>query len=90
MLKAAYRSSLAALVAGLAAFALSIALNRVFRVPGDVVFAPGLAMRHLLNTLGADLPRSAAVLTTLIAWCMAADAVFLVLRKPWRSAASRG
>jgi hypothetical protein len=90
MLKSYYRSSRAALFAGVGAFAVSVALMRVFGVPGDVVFAPGLALQSLLNALGADLPRRAAVFTTLFAWCLIADAVFLLIRRPWRTENAKG
>ena len=86
MLKAYYRSSLAALGVGIFAFACSLLLMRAFALPGDVVFAPGLALRNFLNALGADLPRRTAVATTLLAWCLVADVAFLLLRRPWRTA----
>ncbi len=85
MLKAYYRSSRAALVAGVAAFAVSILLMRTLHVPANVVFAPGLLLQGFLNSLGADLPRRMAVPTTLFAWCLAADAVFMIVRRPWRA-----
>ena len=89
MLKAYYRSSLSALAAGVAAFALSIAAMRLFDLSGELVFFPGLALQKFLNALGADLPQRAAVATTLLAWCLVADAVLLALRRPWRAAAER-
>ena len=85
MLKAYYRSSLAALGAGVAAFAASVLLMRIGGLPADLVFAPGLVVRNVLNALGADLPQRTAVATTLVAWCLVADALFLVIRRPWRS-----
>ena len=89
MLKAYYRSSLVALAAGLAAFALSVAAMRVFDLSGELVFAPGLVLQRFLNALGADLPRRAAVATTLLVWCLVADALLLMLRRPWRAVAPR-
>jgi hypothetical protein len=86
MLKSYYRSSRTALVAGVAAFAVSVLLMRAFSLPGDLVFAPGLALQSLLNALGADLPRRLAVLTTLLAWCLVMDALFLLINRPWRLA----
>jgi hypothetical protein len=84
MLRAYYRSSRAALVVGVAAFAVSILLMRTLHVPADVVFAPGLLIQGFLNWMGADLPRRIAVPTTLFAWCLVADAFFMLLRRPWR------
>jgi hypothetical protein len=90
MLKSCYRSSLAALAAGVAVFSLSIAAMRAFDLSGELVFAPGLVLQRFLNALGADLPQRAAVATTLLAWCLVADGVLLVLRRPWRAAAHSG
>jgi hypothetical protein len=86
MLRAYYRSSRAALVAGVAAFGVSVLLMRTFHVPADVVFAPGLLIQGFLNSIGADLPRRSAVPTTLFAWCLASDALFMLVRRPWRAA----
>jgi hypothetical protein len=88
MLKAYYRSSLVALGVGVAAFAASVLLMRVCGLSADLVFAPGLVVRNVLNALGADLPRRTAVATTLLAWCLVADALLLVVRRPWRESAS--
>ena len=87
MLKAYYRSSLTASIAGVGAFAVSLAAARLFHVSEELVFAPGLLVQALLNSLGADLPRRMAVLCTLFVWCLLADAVFLVINKPWRRTA---
>jgi hypothetical protein len=87
MLKSYYRSSLTASVAGVAAFAVSLAAMRLFHVREELVFAPGLLLQSLLNALGADLPRRMAVLCTLFCWCLVADGVFLMINKPWRRAA---
>jgi len=90
MFKAYYRSSLVALVLGVGAFALSVAAMGVFHVPGELVFAPGLALQRGLNALGADLPQRAAVASTLIAWCLISDAALLVVRRPWRGETAKG
>lgn len=85
MVRSFYRSSVAALLAGLAVFVASIVLTRAFHVPEDVVFAPGLLLQRFLNALGAELPRRVAVLGTLVAWCLAADGVLMLVNKPWRA-----
>ena len=89
MLKAYYRSSRTALIAGVLCFALSILAMRLFDLSERVVFAPGVLLQGFLNELGADLPARVAVLGTLLAWCLVADAVFLVINRPWRAAAER-
>jgi len=86
MLKAFYHSSFVAALAGVAAFGVSVLVMRMFGVPGEIVFAPGLAIQWVLNSLGADLPRRVAVFTTLAAWCLVADAVLMLVNKPWRAA----
>jgi len=86
MLKAYYRSSLTALVAGVVCFAASIVAMRVFHLSERVVLAPGVFLQSVLNGLGADLPNRMAVLGTLLAWCLVADAVFLFINRPWQRA----
>jgi hypothetical protein len=85
MFSAYYRSSLTAMVAGLAGFALSLLAMRAFDVPPHVVFAPGLLIQSMLNAIGADLPRRVAVFGTLAAWCLVADVVFMWVNRPWRA-----
>jgi hypothetical protein len=86
MWKAYYRSSFAATIAGVTVFAVSVLAMRVFGVREEIVLAPGLALQSFLNAMGADLPRRMAVLCTLLAWCLVADAVFLAINRPWRTA----
>lgn len=87
MLKSWYLSSRAAILAGVTAFAISVLAMKAFHLPNEVALAPGLLFRAWLNALGADQGAEAVVFLTLAAWCLFFDGFFLVVRKPWRTAA---
>lgn len=85
MLKNWYLSSRAAIIAGVAAFAVTVLVMKVFRLPAEVALAPGMLVRTWLNALGADQPAETVVFFTLAAWCLLFDAFFLIVKKPWRT-----
>ena len=84
MFRAWYRSSRAAAIAGVAVFAVSVLLMRAFDVPARVALAPGLLLAAGLRSLGADITNRMELVVALFAWCLIADALFLLVRRPWR------